>query len=481
MVACKVFYYSKKNIQLIFNYLKNSKLAQNFITDLSFNYITTFFTIISGVLFLPYYLKFVSNEEYGIWLSTGGVISVFSVVGGGFDLLVLQKITMLLAKGEEKEAKKEFTASLIIIILFCSVILFFAFILRSFINDVFELKYFENYKLNTLINFSILGLILEIFYLHIKIIFLAKLNNKIIGIVDLISRIISILSLIIFLNSSYGILSFAMSQFIFPIFGLSILFFYKYSSILSMMDFKFTRKIIQNQFSEYFPSMLGRSGNIIFNGIQLPLITALVGPIYTTNYSITNKVYESINFIISPIKKSIIPSLTTKIYHSENIFTGKLKFIYNLYQTSFILILALSFLSVNTILEYWVGTGFFLGDNVSFLLVILLFAQNNQSLNASIIMCYGYRKQISIFGIVELCLKSIGAFFLIKFFNDKTEIILLLPFVLIISVTITFLLQFNFVSQLKRNDIKLISKIDFTYFILFLIILTTIYFAKRHF
>ena len=90
--------------------MKKLAIIHNFLGAFS-NFVFLFFTTI---LLLPYYFKFISTEDYGIWLSGISFLSLASVLEANISLILTQQLGDKWVNNERREFSKYFFAAIVL-------------------------------------------------------------------------------------------------------------------------------------------------------------------------------------------------------------------------------------------------------------------------------------------------------------------------------------------------------------------------------
>lgn len=85
-----------------------------FFWNLLFSYFPVIYSIISGFVLVPYYLKFIGPTIYGSWLALGNILTWISLVDPGFASLLLQKVGFAFGKRENDITGKYIGSGIVI-------------------------------------------------------------------------------------------------------------------------------------------------------------------------------------------------------------------------------------------------------------------------------------------------------------------------------------------------------------------------------
>ena len=113
--------------------MKRLAIIHNFIGSFS-NFAFLLFT---SILLLPYYFKFISTEDYGIWLSGISFLSLSSVLEANISLILTQDLGSKWVNKERREFSKSYSAAIVLgIIIFCFIVMLTYILKDSIINWV---------------------------------------------------------------------------------------------------------------------------------------------------------------------------------------------------------------------------------------------------------------------------------------------------------------------------------------------------------
>ena len=116
--------------------MKKLAIIHNFLGGF-LNFAFLFFTTI---VFLPYYFKFISTENYGIWLSGISLLSLASVLEANISLILTKQLAIKWVNKEINEFSKYLLAALLLGVLIFSLITLSTYFLKDLISNLLSIE-----------------------------------------------------------------------------------------------------------------------------------------------------------------------------------------------------------------------------------------------------------------------------------------------------------------------------------------------------
>ena len=393
--------------------MKKKAITHNIFGALS-NFLFLFLT---SLLLLPYYFKFITASDYGIWLGGISFISLISVLEANTGLILTQQLAQKRICNKPIEFSKYLSAA----ILFGFGVSFFIIILSFFFKDDLAIlvskRNFDNEKFSNSFFLYSISLSLTIISGYLSVVSQVFLKTLRPPIFNFISSITGIIYTILAIPSQ-GIVAIAggnlVKTFVYSIligfYGFKIL---KEENISIYFDLKYLSRLLVNI---GFP-FISKVGITLAVSIQNFIIATTISGAATTTFDITRKIPLTIQMFINVIAVSTFTSFS--LFYSEQ-KTNEVRHEYT--EKYFLLIRLLLLFSLTGIffigkdfVTIWVGIDKFGGNVLLGLICLTALADQLRLLLAQQYTAMGKFNLTSITDIVFATSFMISAYFLISF------------------------------------------------------------------
>ena len=332
------------------------------------NFAFLFFTTI---VFLPYYFKFISIEEYGIWLSGISLLSIWSILEANISLILTQQLGSKWVNKEISEFSKYLLAALLLGILIFILIILATYLVKDLITNwiIVDGSNISQFSKAFFIYSISLGLgILSSFVGSITQVFL---KTKWPPVFNFISSLLGLIY-IVWAVSFQGVFALAWGLLIKNLIYFLLLSTYSFLLLKSkkisfLFDKSYLTKLVKSIgfpfLSKIVMTIASNSQNFII-GITLTAAT-------TTIFDITKKFPIVIIMVINIIGVSTYTSFS--LFYSElknNTTHAYTKYYFSFIRIILLILLSFIFIIGKDLIDVWVGLDKFGGD---FLLAIICF------------------------------------------------------------------------------------------------------------
>jgi len=323
---------------------------------------------------VPFFFDYITKVEFGVWLAVSGVVALITMADLGVD----QYLTTVTSNDDKfySSSYADYISSAllikIVVALIITVIATAAYFLLTQMLDI-EVMHQESAKLTFVV--SVLTLVLGIFFSTISTILYARHHYTLVNAFTSLFAVIASLSTLLLLSAGYGMASFPLALLFSLVIRHVILFLYlvkKYPSIkLRIKSFNF---INRREFIGYATSfqVLKWVHTLRTQYIAIA-INNLAGPIYLTQYNLTNRLPQTIPQYAAKIVNPFFPSISD-LFHKKD-FEEITIFFFKMTKILFrvaILSGALIFITGETFIDLWVGGDKFAGSWVMFWIVVYM-------------------------------------------------------------------------------------------------------------
>jgi O-antigen/teichoic acid export membrane protein len=392
--------------------MKTKTIVHNFYAALG----NFFFLFLTGIVFLPYYFRFITTTDYGIWLGGISLISLILIFEANMGLILTQILADKKVKNERIEFSKYFTAAFLYgSIIGILIMLLSFFYSSSILGFISKQSHPSALFSNSFFLFS-LSIALTIFSANFSVLLQVFFKTELLLLFNVISMILGI-SVTIFFVPSHGIMAIAggnlvkvfVSAFFSVFYGVKIM---KVECIYLNIDFSFMRKLLVHTIWPFF----SRIGIVTAVSIQSFIIATSISPSSATVFDITRKIPITIQSLINFIAFATFTSFTS-LYAEENMDSKVNEYSKKYYLLiSLLLIISLSgvFIVGQNFIGVWVGGDKFGGNVLLGLLCLTSLTDQLRLLLAQQYTVMGRSKLTSISEIAFAMSFGIAVYFLIS-------------------------------------------------------------------
>jgi O-antigen/teichoic acid export membrane protein len=108
--------------------------------NLVFHYVSIVLTMVSGVVLVPLYLRFIPLDTYGAWLATGNIIAWLTIIDPGLSTVLQQRTCMAYGKGDGAELSSLLTSGVLFSAVIALLVLIIGFALSRFLIGSLNLR-----------------------------------------------------------------------------------------------------------------------------------------------------------------------------------------------------------------------------------------------------------------------------------------------------------------------------------------------------
>ncbi|ACL03025.1 hypothetical protein Dalk_1324 [Desulfatibacillum aliphaticivorans] len=335
-------------------------------------YVQIILTIIYGVILIPFYLRYISTEMYGVWMATGNIMMWLSILMPDWSQLILQQLGVAYGAEDREEFSRILVCGIIIAISFGLVFYTVSWSASFFFEGWLNLPVgFELASLTNAFLLAAVGTALTVLGVTFSSVNLALQHTVSAGMANIAAMVVRVVSVVILLRQGYGILSLGYGNMLYgtTVLVVNVLFTVKFvwpMGLRFIFDFKALFKLIQ--LTAY--SSLNKFGNIVSKQMEFFLVTRYLGGEEATMLKIIKVVPETLLLFATNVSVALMPAVS----HSKGAgtikdkmdalmkFTG-IMFAFSCYLGGGIYELQETFVTL------WVDSGIFAGQKIVFLVV----------------------------------------------------------------------------------------------------------------
>jgi len=344
----------------------NSKLSssesrtQEYISQLRKSFIFKALTVGSTFIIIPIMIKYLGEQQYGIWSTLLSIISWIVLFDIGIGNGLRNKISESLAKDKMQEAQNYISTAYVIIGIILIFLFFIISIFSSFISwqNIFNIKIISNSELKKIVHITIFFLFLNFWLSLINQVFNGLQKTSFVILNQFLSNcliLIFVSILYIFYESSLVKLAFLYGfALIISNVVLSFWFYLNHNELMPKIKYFHLKyiKSITNQGIQFF--IIQIAVVVIFTTDKI-LITQLFGPEYVANYDIVFKLFSIISIVHSLIMAPLWSAYTDAYYRRDIIWIKQtIKYQIKIYPFICLSVIFLTFTS-QSIISLWIG------------------------------------------------------------------------------------------------------------------------------
>lgn len=377
------------------------------------------FLFLTSIVLLPYYFKYISTSDYGLWLGGISFLSIFSVLEANIGLILTQKLGEKWNNKEEKEFAGYYVAALFVGLIISAIIIITTFLLKDYL--VYWIS--KQKKINHLFSLSLLlysisisFTILSSYINSVSQVFLKTFWPPVFNFVSSIFGIV----ITVWTVPRFGIVALAIGNALKVIVYTILISIFIYR-LLNEKKIKLTFELI---YVKTFLKNIGlpfisKVGMTLASNFQNFIIATTISATATTVFDITRKLPMVTQMVINMIAVSTFTSFS--LLYSEK-KTNDIKSNYTEYYFSIIRIVLMLSLFIILLLgkefvRYWVGIDKYGGDQLLGLLCILTFGDLLRSILSQQYYAFGSFKLTSVSEILFACTFILSAFIFIPLYK----------------------------------------------------------------
>ena len=424
-----------------------------------FGYFGIVYAVVSGVFFVPLYLKNIPLDLYGAWLASGNILFWLSAIDVGLTNVVMQRVGAAYGR-EDLGVTGAYLASGLIIAIGISVIILLVGILFSFyLPEILDLSASRsNYLLQRAFMLAVVGTSLT--FLGFSI---ASLNSGLqgsigVGVVSVLSLASSLIIILFGIMSGLGLYAIAMGVFVRGIIlltgNLTYLVWRKSSEKIPLM---INRRYFQDLTNMLGYGSFGTIGFTFSERMDAFLMTKFLGPEVTPMLILTRRGPDVAVMVLGRPGNAFAPTIAHLAGEGDWVKAKKILSRFLRFIIWGVGISVAGFMALNEeFVTLWVGSELYAGDSVNFAIVVLLLIGLPIRNMAVLCTAMGDIKGIAV---VEFIRGIVTLFYMIVGINYLGILgAALAPILAMLTVTIFYVPRsFINILQLNASDIKAIT------------------------
>ena len=338
------------------------------------DYVGSTIAVIVGFIVVPYYFDYITEIEFGVWLVVSGVVALFSMADLGTD----QYLTTVTSNNDKfyGDVYADYISSILFIKTIVAIVItsiaVTTYLFLTSIVDI-DIAYQEVAKFTFILSSSML--VLGIFFSTVSTMLYARHHYSLINSFVSVFSVTTSLGTVFLLSLDFGVASFPLALLSSASVQYSILFIYllkKYPNIkLKIRGFRFIDKKEIIGYTTSF-QVLKWVHTLRVQYIKIA-INNLIGPVYLTQYNLTNKLPQMIPQYTIKIVLPFFPTISD-LFHKKD-FNGVTRILIKITKIlSRVAILSglLVFMMNESFVTLWVGSDMFAGSWVVLWMIVYM-------------------------------------------------------------------------------------------------------------
>lgn len=272
-------------------------------------YANTGISVVQGLLLIPLYLHYIGAHMYGVWLASGGVLGLLSLMNFGVSTMLIQRVAHAYGNRDLGMALKYFSGGLVVYLAIC---LFFGAIgwgLSYWVPEIFDVETDLSALLIGCFQLAIVGMLLAIINECLRSFGQAVLRPLVSTLSMAAGGAIGIVVTAWMLMHEYGLWAIPAGTVVAESIICLLTLFH---STLLVREFGGTMRVERGVLGEYLrtaPALLmSRVGNTASLQAEPVMITMLISPEVTAAYMVTRKaadmVFQAVSVIFGSVHSS---------------------------------------------------------------------------------------------------------------------------------------------------------------------------------
>jgi O-antigen/teichoic acid export membrane protein len=429
-------------------------------------YVNTGILIVQGLLLIPLYLYHIGAHTYGLWLASGGILGMMSLMNFGISSMLIQRVASSYGKQNYRQVGEYFMNGMIVYLFICISFGLVGWVVSSWVPVILTVTGGEASLLQGCFQLAVVAMVVAILNECLRSFSQALLRPAMPIIAIAAGRIIGIAATVWMLFDDFGLwaipVGMLVAEGVILIANLfqSAYLLYKLE-IKARVNYKIIKEYVQTS-PVLFMSALG---NALSQQADPLLITMFLSPEVTTAYMVTRRAADIVFKLMNVIVGSTMGSFSHLVGSDDDEKTKDV--VKKLLIVSFLLgvIGFAGYVGTNqAFVALWVGKPFALGQNIILFIALGFFARSFRGLLGQMLYGLGDFAYPSIVILLEGLLRVVIAIVLLSAVG-----VIGIPLAFMFSCVIaTSFLAFRLKNQLVAIiNLSLMARFLFTAIVIF--------------
>ncbi len=388
--------------------------------NIFFHYYAIIISMISGILLVPLYLKYIPLEIYGAWLATGNIIAWLTIADPGISDVLSQQVGRAFGAGETQKLNDLLGSGTLLSFIVSLLILILGLLFTENIFHLILIKDQTNiHVLKNAFKLAVIGSSLMIFSYGFTSFNQGMLSSIGIGLIYVVATITSLIINVLLLTKGFGLYAIPSSQIVSAlilIIGNVFYIFWRYVQESLKFRFSINGIFVFAKLTGY--NILGRLGKVISTQLDAFLVVRYIGAEIAPVLNLTKRGPELSKMFIERPLTAMLPAITNAWgsgeYDKVRINTSRLftilLWILGLLFTGFI-IMNKSFITL------WVGVKFFAGHPINVAICVGIVLSVLSSISSNVFFALGNIKESSKMNFIQSIITVLALYLGVKYFG----------------------------------------------------------------
>lgn len=279
---------------------------------LFFQYVSIALTMVSSLLLVPLYLKFIPLGLYGAWLATGNILVWLTAIDPGLSTILQQRVGVVYGKKDFEAIRELLVGGLCITAIIVFFIIALGFLSVDYLPVWLNLP--SNVDGSTIIrafSLAVIGTSLMIFSYSIIAINRGILSSVGVGSIGVIVSVLAILFTIILLYNGFGLIAIPLGLLFRGVgFTLGNSGYLVWRLTSEKIGFSFSFRKIPALVKLMSYTFLGRAGGVVANNVDLFIVSRFLGPEIVPVLHLTRRAPEMSRMFVERPPVAFMPAVS---------------------------------------------------------------------------------------------------------------------------------------------------------------------------
>ena len=393
--------------------------------------------MLSGIVMIPLYLKFIPLDVYGVWLASGNILVWLGAIDPGLTTVLQQRIGFAYGKHDFQSIRETAGCGLIISAVISIFIITSGIVVARYLPSL--LKPPSSVDASLIVKafcLAVIGNSLNLFSFSITAISRGLQSSLGYGIINLVVAVLALILQIILLYQGFGLLAIAIGSVFCGVFytlGQGMLLLWRL--IDEKIGFRFSFANFPSLIKLLSFTFLGRAAGVVANNVDLFIVARMLGPQTVAILALTRKVPVLSRELVNQPCVAFQPAVSHltgsgEMDKARDVLTRLMRIL--LWTILGILggIIALN----GDFIKLWVGSHLFAGETINLILCVGVFVNLATYCLGNTLIALGNIKGTSIAGFVQSMLFVLLVIYGTKYFGVLGTVIAPLISVCAVSV-----------------------------------------------
>lgn len=381
------------------------------ILRLLFNYSTSAFGVISGVVLVPVYLGIFGIGTYGSWLASGDIIVLLGILDGGLTTVFGQKLAESYGSKDFQQFSRYAGAGLLMTVLVCFAMVGITWTVAPFVPAWVKAEASQYGPISLGVRLAGMGAALSWGQLATRTISDAWQRTIAVGTFTMSGLLSGVAAIIWGLWQGWGVAAIGLGAFVrgAVLFVPTICYVVIVWRRLTLPALSLSMADLKRLLGITAPVFFGRTAGLAMTNSESLIVVVFLNPVLAATLALTSKVYQIAALVLNPIHGSVAAGLAHLKGERDKDYQLKVaREFYALFSAVSAVVIAPSIAMNPSFLGVWVGTEKYAGDLVNLAAALSALLLSHHLCLGTIVVSYGQLRRAGRVGIFEAILRGIA-------------------------------------------------------------------------